>query len=347
VAYLDPKKENPAESPERTFLQENLIKKQGRKFLTLNKRLIIFFFFLLLSILFWFLTALNKDYDTILSYPVRYTKIPKELILMNNAVDQLLLDVQSRGFTLLRLKMQSKLYPLALDLNSFSLHSVPGEVPIVLYLVTDLIVNKLQQQLTPDIRIKSVVPDTIMLLLTEKFEKKIAVRPDLDMEFERQYMQVGKLKITPDSLTVSGPENIIDTINFITTEPEKVKGLKKNITMELKLKPVNKLEYSVREVTVNIPVEKFTEGSLKIPIEVINIPDSLFLRTFPANVEITYRVGLSDYKNVNENMFMAVVDYSAKENSIGNKLEVQLVKVPEYVRITNFSPKSVEYIIEK
>jgi hypothetical protein len=46
-------------------------------------------------------------------------------------------------------------------------------------------------------------------------------------------------------------------------------------------------------------------------------------------------------------MFVAVLDYSAKESSIGNKLAIELVKVPEYVQVTNFSPKSVEYIIEK
>jgi hypothetical protein len=160
-------------------------------------------------------------------------------------------------------------------------------------------------------------------------------------------MQVGKLKITPDSVIVSGPKSIIDTLTSIKTIPEKLTGLRKSITLELDLESIDKLAYSLKEVVINIPVEKFTEESIEIPIEVINMPDSLFLRTFPANIEITYRVGLSDYKKVNEHMFVAVLDYSAKESSIGNKLAIELVKVPEYVQVTNFSPKSVEYIIEK
>ncbi len=344
---MDPKAENPANRPGKSFLQEKLMKKQGRRLLTLNKRLIIFFFFLLLSILFWFLTVLNKDYDTILSYPLRYTRIPGELVLINDVTDRLDLDVQSRGFTLLRLKMQSRLSPLALDVNSFSLQSVPGESPIVLYLVTNLIVEKLQQQLTSEIRIKSVFPDTLMVQLSERYAKKLAIKLDLDLEFERQYMQVGKLKITPDSVIVSGPKSIIDTLTSIKTKSEKLTGLRKNITLELDLASIDKLAYSLKEVVINIPVEKFTEESIEIPIKVINMPDSLFLRTFPANIEITYRVGLSDYKKVNEHMFMAVLDYSAKESSIGNKLAIKLIKVPEYVQVTNFSPKSVEYIIEK
>jgi YbbR-like protein len=344
---LNPKEKNPSEKPGRLFVQDNLNKKQVSRLLTINKRIIIFLFFLLLSILLWLLTVLNKDYNTIISFPVRYTKIPRELVLINKATEQLDIDVKSRGFTLLRLKMQSKLSPLVLDVNSFSLQSVPGESPIVLYLVTSLIVDKLQQQLTSDIRINSVFPDTLMLLLADKFSKKVPVMLNINLQFERQYMQVGKIKITPDSVTVSGPDKIIDTLKFISTKPEELSGLRKNITLDLDLVPSNMLEYSVREVVVNIPVEKFTEESVGVPIEVINIPDSLFLRPFPANVEITYRVGLSDYKKVNEHMFAVVLDYSQKGSSIGNKLEVQLIKVPEYVQVTNFTPKSVEYIIEK
>ena len=342
-----PKEDHSLENPGKKGFQEKLLKGQERKFLTLNKRLIIFFFFLLLSILLWFLTVLNKDYNTILSYPLRYVKIPKELVLMNNAVNHLDLDIQSRGFTLLRLKMQSKLYPLSLDVNSFSLQSVPGDTPIILYLVTDLIIGKLQQQLTSDIRIRSALPDTLFLLLTEKYTKNVPIRLDLDLEFERQYMKVGKIKIIPDSVRVSGPGNVIDTLAFISTIYKKVTGIKRNVTMDLDLKPTDRVEYSIQGVIATIPVEKFTEESIKIPIEVKNIPDGLFLRTFPTNVEVTYRVGLSDYKKVNEHMFSAVLDYSAKESSIGNKLEVQLVKAPEYVQVTSFSPKSVEYIIEK
>jgi hypothetical protein len=328
-------------------MKGKLLKNRESRIFKTNRRLLIFFFFLLLSVLFWFLTALNKDYDTVLSYPVRYIKLPQELVLMNDVPDQLDLNVQSRGFTLLRLKMQSRLSPLVLDANSFSLGSSLGETPIILYLATDLVIEKLQHQLTSEIHIKSAFPDTLFLQLTDRYTKTTVVKVNLDLEFERQYMQVGKMTISPDSVSVSGSKDLIDTLSAVYTLPVKLTGLKKNVEMEIDLKPIERLEFSVREVNINIPVEKFTEETLKIPIEVINIPDSLFLRTFPATIEITYRVGLSDYNKVSEHMFMAVLDYSAKESSIGNKLPVELIKIPEYVQVTNFYPKNVEYIIEK
>ena len=64
-----------------------------RKKITLNKRFLIFFFFLLLSILFWFLTALNKEYVTSISYPVRYIRFPEDRVLVNDIPDRLDLTV--------------------------------------------------------------------------------------------------------------------------------------------------------------------------------------------------------------------------------------------------------------
>lgn len=330
-----------------TILKGKLLKDKGIDINTLNRRLLIFIFFLLLSVVFWFLTALNKDYNTILSFPVEYIKLPKGKVITNDAPDQLDLNVQSRGFTLLRLKLQSKLSPLLFDVNSFSLNFVPQQDPLTLFIITSQVTEKIQQQLTTEIKIIDVSPDTLFLQLADRYAKMVNVKLNLEVECEQQFMQVGDLVVAPDSVSLSGPKNILDTLFSVTTFPEKVNGLKKNTELVLDLIPIGKIEFSVQKVTVQIPVEKFTEESIKIPLEVINIPDSLFLRTFPTTIEVTYRVGLSDYKKVSEHMFMAVLDYSTKESSIGNKLAVDLIKVPDYVQVTNFYPKSVEYIIEK
>lgn len=341
------KEENAASNSEKTTPGGKLLKNKRIILNSLNRNLLIFFFFLLLSIIFWFLTALNKDYNTILSYPVEYIKLPKGKVLTNDLPEQLDLNVQARGFMLIRLKLQSKLSPLLFDVNSFSLNVIPGRDPLTLFIITNLVREKIQQQLTSEIRIIGVSPDTLFLQLSDRFTKLTPVQLNLELDFEKQHMQVRDIIITPDSILLSGPKNLVDTIPAVFTIPEKITGIKKNTELELDLQPIDKVEFSVYKVVVNIPVEKFTEESIEVPIQVINMPDSLFLRTFPSIIDITYRVGLSDYNKVSEHMFMAVLDYSTKGSSIGNRLTVELIKVPEYVQVTNFFPKNVEYIIEK
>ena len=86
-----------------------MTRKPRRKKITLNRKVLVFFFFLLLSILFWFLTAMNQEYETTISYPVRYIKFPERKVLVNDIPDRLDLSVNAGGYTLLRYKLQSRL----------------------------------------------------------------------------------------------------------------------------------------------------------------------------------------------------------------------------------------------
>ncbi len=106
------------------------------------------------------------------------------------------------------------------------------------------------------------------------------------------------------------------------------------------------MEFSEDEVDVNINIEKFTEGSHKIKLNVLNVPDSLIIRTFPKEITVTYFVALSDYEKVLPQLFEAVVDYNETVHQ-ENKLQISIKNSPEYIKSLRFNPKSVEYIIEK
>jgi len=283
----------------------------------------------------------------VLSYPVRYIRFPKGKVLVNDVPERLDMNVQSRGFTLLRFKLRSRLVPIIFDVNSFSLNMLSDENPVTVFILTDYAIEKIQQQLSSEIKVVSISPDSLIFQFADMQSKKVGVVVNLKMEFEKQYMQVADMAITPDSVIVSGPGVMIDSINLVGTIPKIMTGIKKNVDLDMNLQPIHKVEFSVDQVSITVPVEKFTEAGMNIPIEVLNFPDSLFLRMFPDKVEITYRVGLSDYGKVNEHMFQAVVDYTDKESNIGNKLRVNIVKAPEYVVITSYHPKNIEYIIER
>jgi hypothetical protein len=117
--------------------------------------------------------------------------------------------------------------------------------------------------------------------------------------------------------------------------------------MELEMQPLHKVEYDPLEVWIQVPVEKFTEASLKVQIEVINMPEGLLLRAFPPAVTVSCQIGLSAYETLNEHLFRAVIDYAEVGHMLGNKLQVKIIKQPVYIQSVNFTPKSVEYIVER
>jgi hypothetical protein len=72
----------------------------------------------------------------------------------------------------------------------------------------------------------------------------------------------------------------------------------------------------------------------------------MLIKTFPAKVKVTCRIGLSQYNKLNKGSFRAIVDYSHRSGVI-SKLRVVLDKAPETVLSVDHFPKDVDYIIER
>jgi predicted nucleotidyltransferase len=322
-----------------------ITRRPRRKKITLNRRVLTFFFFLLLSVLFWFLTAMNREYTTSISYPVRYIRFPEKKVLVNDIPDRLELTVNAGGYTLLRNKLKSRIDPIIFDVNSFSLNTVLGD-PSTLYILTSYAKDRIAKQLS-EIEILNISPDSLFFQFADKASKKVPVEPDLDISFEKQYMQVGPYLVEPDSVTISGPEMIIDTIKAVATKEVIMSDANRSFDMELEMQPLHKVEFDPFEVWIQVPIEKFTEASLKVRIEVINMPESLLLRPFPPAITVSCQIGLSAYETLNEHLFRAVIDYAEVGNMLGNKLQVRIIKMPVYIQAVNFTPKSVEYIVER
>ena len=315
--------------------------------ITMNKKLLIFSFFLLLSIIFWFITALSKDYNAEISYPVRYIKMPEDKVLVSDMPDKLLLTVNTQGYTLLRYKLLSRFSPIIFDVNSFRLSSMPGVDPNTVYILTSYAESRIQSQLSPDIELLDISPDSLIFRFSGEVRRLVPVRPDYEITFDKQFMQSGLLELDPDSILVSGPGSIIDTLTVVSTEPQILKNVNKSVEFTAAVIELGKLEYSHNRVRIRVPVEKFTEASLGIPVICRNLPDSLDIKLFPREIRLTCRVGLSKYDDVSPQSFTVTVDYLEIEKNLGSKLQVQLDNIPEYVQSVNYSPKSVEYIIER
>ncbi len=327
-------------------LVKRFTKVSERKKITLNRRVLIFFFFLLLSILFWFLTALNKEYVTSISYPVRYIRFPEDKVLVNDIPDRLELNVNASGFTLLRYQLKSRLTPIIFDVNSFSPNNFRDD-PSAFYILSSFAKEGISRQLSSEIKILDIRPDSLIFRFSERVKKVVPVNLRPNLSFAKQFMQVGPCILEPDSVTISGPKVIIDSIYAVETEELVMSGINESFDLEIKIRPINKVDLDPVEIWLQVPVEKFTEANLKIPIEVVNLPDSLILRTFPGEVNITCQVGLSAYETLNQHLFRAVVDYADAGTMLGSKLQVNLVRVPDYIQSLNYTPKSVEYILER
>ncbi|HYX09561.1 MAG TPA: CdaR family protein [Bacteroidales bacterium] len=332
-------------------MEEEILNRVRRGFsrekLKLNKKLLTFLFFLMLSIIFWLLSALNQNYTTTISYPVHYVNFPKNKVLVGKVPNKLTLNVNAHGYTLLKYKVNFRRIPIIFNVNSFSLYKAPGNETGKFYILTRFAKEKITNQLSSDIQLLDIMPDTLFFEFSSIIDKNVPVVPNVKVSFARQYMVKGEITSDPDSITVSGPHLILDTLSKVYTRFQQLDQINATTQRNLPLKSIDNVSFSQKRVLVTIPVEKFTEASIKVPIVPINLPDTLVMKLFPSEINVSYLVGLSDYDKVQPSSFRATVDYNSIATSINNKLRVSVEMAPPFVRSVKYQPKNVDFVIEK
>jgi hypothetical protein len=295
---------------------------------------------------FWFLNALEKEYQVEISFPVRYTNLPNNKVLSNDLPDHFILEVRSFGFTLLRYKLSMAFSPLVFNVNEFTGRMMEESNKTFYAVPSRQFRNRLADQVSSEFNITGVQPDTIFFRFDRVISKKVKVVADIRYGLKKQHYLTGNISSEPDSVKVLGPKSFLDTLKFVNTVPQNFKELDKLTQTSVELSKIKKLEFAPKRVTVTIPVEEYTEKQLSVPITVNNLPEGVQVNLFPAQVKVSFMIGLSQFAKVSPQDFKASVSYEDLQNNL-DYLPVKIEKKPSHLESVNYLPKKVEYLIEK
>ena len=253
-----------------------------------NKKLVIFLFFLCLSCFLWFLNALKNEYTTEISYPVEYSNHPTNKVLIKKLPSEFKLKVKSHGYTLFRNLFNKSINPIVIDIDALYRKQKNNKF----YILSSETEHQITRQLLNDIHLIDIIPDTLYFEYSNMISKKVPVKPNLHIKYQKQYFQSGKVLLKPDSITVSGAKSILDTLKYVKTEALNYEDLQTTVFTNVELFKHNDLVFSENEVLITLPVEKFTEASFIIPIEVKNKPKNEQILTYPNEVRINFLVSI-------------------------------------------------------
>jgi YbbR domain-containing protein len=301
----------------------------------------------LIAVVIWYLNALNKDYTDNLKFAVKYTDLPDDKILTNTPPGHLLLTINAQGFTLLKYKLGMIFSPITMDASYNALRKTSNSPLDEYYLVTQPAFNKIAVQLSPNAVLKQISPDTVYFYLSETVRKEIPVKPNILLQFDKGFLPSGKMLVEPATVTVTGPQTITDTMQYVHTRIKSFNKLKDTLRTVIALQPVNQLRYSVNEVNIVQSIERHTEASITILIEPVNVPEGLTMKVFPGSVNVNFMIPVSDYEKIQPQMFRAVVDYFTVKDGKDSQAKVTILRSPDCVTDVKLHPASVDYIIEK
>lgn len=321
------------------FFKQKVLERIDRKILT-------YLAFVGIATVFWFLNELSNNYTSTINYPVRFSNIPKNKILVSDLPKRLKLNVNAYGYTLLRYKLSPASFPIVINLNEFG-QNISNPSVKKYRLQTRSIRQTVGKQMPNDIEVLDIFPDTILFQFANIIEKRVPIKANVNLEFAEECMLNGEISFIPDSILVKGPNNILDTLSAVYNKQQTFDGLSKPLKRNVGLAEIKKLSYDKKRVVINLPVSKFTEAQFDVIIDSKNVPDSLDIKTFPRMAKVKCLVALDDYDKLKANDFKIDVDYSEIEKLLGDKLSLNLRFAPNNVKSVTYSPESVEFIIDK
>ncbi len=311
----------------------------------LNQNIFIFFFFLVLSVIFWFLNALNKEYDANISIPIEYINLPKDKMTFGKIQTTLSVKATAYGYAFLDYEISAK-NPVVIDLNIHKVRKVQSSTKRY-YINTNTLKSDITNIIGKDIEIKKINQDSLIFSFEEIIRKKVVIESRINLKLEKQYVLMDSIKFFPDSIFIKGLKSNLDTINKIFTVYKEVSNVNDSIRFRTKLQKINNVEFQTNHIMCTAVAEEFTEMEFELPIEIINFHKNTTIKLFPSVVKVAFNVGFSDYDKILSSQFKFSIDFSEIDINNDEKLSVKLVKSPKEVYLVRYYPKKVDYIVEK
>lgn len=161
---------------------------------------------------------------------------------------------------------------------------------------------------------------------------------------------VSDITVVPLTLSVTGEDEVVESLNELYTEGLDITGLSQDIQKEVKVilpEGVRPVRGEKDTVTVFINIEKEVEGSLKITkeVDVINLQDGYEAVIEPVEITLNFK-GLRQFvDNVKEDDINIYVNLKNLKQGVYNaKLQVG---VPENITLLDYSPKNISVEIRE
>ena len=329
------KKEKKYYTPQR-FLKKESVEKHRSDYA-------VFFTFLIIAALFWLLINLSQEYS--LSYDMKvYLQNPPEDRMITEQIDSTVtFHITAQGFYLVKLEF---MHPdqLMVNLKNYTIHRAEDNR---YYISTQPLKEDIALLLGISPSQIGFSKNTLSFVMEKLAKKKVKVIPKLDIKFDDFYNLYKPYQIKPENILVYGPKEVIDTIDLLYTVPVHLTNVNESLEVTVKVDVGNNhfIRVNPEKVKIILEVEKFTQSSVQVPVS--NPEKNKNIHTFPARVTVFYNVALKDFERVKSSDFTVVPDLEHVDLRKVSRLDLKVIRKPDFVRDLRVEPPRVEFIIEK
>lgn len=300
----------------------------------------MFLFFLACAAVLWFLVKLSETYTSTVDFKVVYKDVPANKILHELPAETINVRIKATGFRLLY-------HYIFGHKVTISLTNVKEENNTY-YLDKVTLLSILEKQLSKN-TVENIYPDTLYFNLETKQEKQVPVKTNLELSLAENHKIFNDIEVTPKTVTINGPNSVLDTIDALYTQLYKAENVREdiNILLPIIVPNIEHISVSPKQVTVKASIKLFSEKTITVPVQVVNAPDSILVKTYPSEVKVLCKAPLKELKELSPADFTLVADYSDSIAKTSNYIPLRLLKKPKTVSDIKLLQEQVQYIVKR
>ncbi len=306
---------------------------------TKNRTAFLLFFGIAFGVL--LLTKLSKEYTKTFTFYIQETNVPQNEILIKDSTQQLYITLKGIGFDLFPYYFKKD--SLKIDFQKNSTKTADAYV-----LTSTNSFGSISEQFPKSLEVVNISPNSVFFPYDVLDTKKVPVQIHANITYHSGYFTTKKLWCEPDSVTVIGASEVLKKITTIPSDSILLSDVKENINKKVDLqlpKTLQQVKYSAKTIEVKAIVEKFSEGTVQVPITLKNAPKDLKLSYFPKMVTVTFYASLSNFKTIDAHQFSVVCDYK-KRLQEGSILIPEIDKQPQNIAYARLNTTQIEYILQ-
>jgi len=309
--------------------------------LLLSKKVGTFLICLGIASLLWVVHALNRNYKYTLRVPVTFLNLPTNKLIVGELPEHLDVEIKASGLKLIFISLKKNINEVVVDFNLLK-----NNAKSQAYSIRNGNFN-LQGAINFEVEILKIRPDTLFFSVNKGNSKLLPVKANLKIDCQPGFSVISKINITPAYVTVTGDSIDLKRMDTVYTYFLNLKDVHQDFSSPVTLKkPYSSINYNVKEVQMNFNVDKLTESSIKVPIQIINNTGNENIKLLPNYITIKYLVAMKEYENITSNSFKAVVNHEEIMKK-QKQLKVEIIRVPSDVKIIKTDPTIISYLIYK
>lgn len=253
-----------------------------------NKSFLTFLFFLTLSTAFWCFEAFKEVSTVEISVPLRLTNVPENVVVTTELPKEVRISLRDKNSSLFFYRYFQTMAPVEIDFSHYANPSCHVRLP------KEDVRRGLKNNFETSTELLGLRPDTLEYFYNYGTSKTVETRLQGKLAPADGYYIV-RQELHPALATVYATERQLDTISAALTLPYYQTDLTKSLSTQIYLQDVKGAKFLPDTVRLSVEVDRLIEKTLALPVQPLNFPEDVRLRTFPMKVNVTFQVGMKEF----------------------------------------------------